>query len=140
MWIVNSRAAGLDRGDCGGSVIDDQSGAGPEQVAPAVALEPPLAARRHTGEIDRLVVRQLRRQARPAARRQVAGRGAQHPPYGADANGRQRRVRQLGNPDGNIDALVDQMDDAIGEQSRDRQVRVAVEQVEQNRRHDHGAE
>src|SRR6185312_13620576 len=93
----------------------------------AVLDESPVERRRHGAELDGVMRGNILWPLWLAARREIARRGHNDPPHLTDMARHQRRVRQMTDPDREIDAVLDEIDHTIGQTKVDADIGVAFE-------------
>ena len=93
----------------------------------AILDESPVERRRHGAELDRVMGGNLPRPLRLAPLFEISGRGHHDPPHLADMARHQGGVGQMADPDREIDAVLDEVDHAIGQTEVDADVAVALQ-------------
>jgi len=99
-----------------------------------VDKEPPAIGVGEAAVDEAAVARQLGRNARQTMPPEIAGRGADDAAELADAAGDEARIDQPADAHGGVDALLHEIDEAVGELQVDGDLRVAGEETGQRRR------
>src|SRR5215467_995024 len=93
----------------------------------------PFIASNETEVSDASVGADVTRHLRDTVAAQVTLAGAHDATHAPDRNGHQRGIAQMGDPDRDIDAFVDEIDDAIDEQHVGADLRVALQEFAYDR-------
>jgi hypothetical protein len=73
----------------------------------------------------------------PSAYCQIAGAGAHHKSYRTDLGGDQAAIRENADPNGDIDVLVDGIDDAVGQHKSQFDIRIGIQEFDRDRKQIH---
>ena len=83
---------------------------------------------------DAVVLFELLRHLRRAVLGEIGGRGARHQARGAEAPRDQARIAEIAKLDGEVEAVVDQIDEIVAEDQRDANVGIAFREGVDDRR------